>query len=96
MRKVYLVSYDISDAKRLAKVYKTMRGFGDHAQYSVFVCELSDMERVLLVQKLDGIIHHKNDRVQFVDLGPAEGRGGGCIRSLGRQYLQPERNAIVV
>ena len=96
MRKAYVVSYDISNSKRLAKVYKAMRGFGDHAQYSVFICELSDMERVLMIQKLEGIIHHKDDRVMIVDLGLSDGRGSRCIQTLGRQYLQPERHAIVV
>ncbi|HZT68334.1 MAG TPA: CRISPR-associated endonuclease Cas2, partial [Terriglobia bacterium] len=34
MRTSYLVCYDISDDKRLRKVHKVMRGFGDHLQYS--------------------------------------------------------------
>ena len=38
MRQSYLVCYDISDDKRLRKVFKTMRGYGDHLQYSVFEC----------------------------------------------------------
>ena len=34
MRSSYLVCYDISDDKRLRKVFKLMRGFGDHLQFS--------------------------------------------------------------
>ena len=30
MRMSYLVCYDISDEKRLRKVFKAMRGYGDH------------------------------------------------------------------
>ena len=38
MRNTYLVCYDIRDDKRLRKVHKTMRDFGDHLQYSIFEC----------------------------------------------------------
>ena len=38
MRTTYLVCYDICDDKRLKKVFKVMRNYGDHLQYSVFEC----------------------------------------------------------
>ena len=41
MRTSYLICYDISDDKRLRKVFQTMRGYGDHLQYSVFECQLT-------------------------------------------------------
>ena len=46
MRRLYLVAYDICDPKRLRKVFKTMRGFGEHLQFSVFQCDLTPMARV--------------------------------------------------
>ena len=46
MRTTYLVTYDICDDKRLAKVHKTMRGFGDHLQYSVFECQMTPTDLV--------------------------------------------------
>ena len=45
MRTSYLVSYDICDDKRLRKVFQTMRGYGDHLQYSVFQCQLTAADR---------------------------------------------------
>ena len=33
--------YDICDDRRLAKVHKTTRGFGDHLQYSIFECQFN-------------------------------------------------------
>ena len=48
MRTSYLVSYDISDDKRLRQVFKIMRGYGDHLQYSVFECQLTPMDLVKL------------------------------------------------
>ena len=96
MRQAYLVTYDISDPKRLRLVYQTMRGYGDHVQLSVFRCELSERARLELCGKLSDIMHLGEDQVLFVDLGPAEGRARACIASLGRPYTHPERVAIVV
>mgnify|MGYP001586928653 CR=1 FL=1 len=92
----YIVSYDISNQKRWRKVFKAMRGFGDHIQYSVFSCELSDKDRVRMIEALGKVINHREDQVLIVDLGPAEGRAADCIEAVGRAYTHPERHAIVV
>ncbi|MEZ4219632.1 MAG: CRISPR-associated endonuclease Cas2 [Polyangiaceae bacterium] len=96
MRQVFIVSYDISDPKRLRKVFKVMRNWGDHIQLSVFECELSDRELVELRSELAAVIHHGEDQVLFVDLGPVSGRGDRAIESMGRKYFPPERLAVVV
>jgi CRISPR-associated protein Cas2 len=96
MRHTYVVTYDISNPKRLRKVYKTMLGWGDHLQLSVFQCELTHRELVELRVQLDNIIKPSEDQVLFVDLGTIEGRGSEAITSLGRPYIDPERVAIVV
>jgi CRISPR-associated protein Cas2 len=41
MRQSYLVCYDITDDRRLRKVFKLMRGFGDHLPYSIFECQFT-------------------------------------------------------
>ena len=96
MRNVYVVCYDISDDKRLRKVYKAMRGFGDHIQLSVFRCELSPRERMEMIATLTPIIDHDRDQVLLVDVGPAEGRGATTFEALGRVYVSPQRHVIVV
>ena len=96
MRKVYIVTYDISDPKRLRQVFKLMLGYGDHIQLSVFECELNPSELVGLRHALGELIHHEQNQVLFVDVGPLEGRGADSITSLGRHYSDPERMAIVV
>lgn len=73
MRQTYIVAYDISDPKRLRKVFKLMKGYGDHVQLSVFRCELTHRALVELRTRLSGIIHHDQDQVLFVDVGPEEG-----------------------
>lgn len=94
MRTRWLVTYDISDPARLRRVYKTLRGYGDWLQLSVFRCELSKRERVVLQRLLEEQIHHGADQVLFVDLGPAEGRGGDAIEAVGRALVQ-KRRAVV-
>jgi CRISPR-associated protein Cas2 len=96
MRQTFIVSYDISDPKRLRRVFKLMRGYGDHLQLSVFQCELTRSEEIELASRLAEIIHHGEDQVLFVDVGPSEGRGRSSIRSLGRPYTHPESSALVI
>lgn len=96
MRQAYIVSYDICHKKRLRKVYKVMRGYGDHVQYSVFRCELNKRELVELRAKLRDVINAAVDQVMFVDMGPADGRGGNAITVLGKPYLFIERHALVL
>jgi CRISPR-associated protein Cas2 len=96
MRQSYLVCYDISDDKRLVKVYKTMRGFGDRIQYSVFECQFTPADLVRCRHRLSEIIDHRADQVLFVDLGPVEGRGERVITALGRAYTPLDSPCIVV
>lgn len=98
MRSIYLVSYDISDPKRLRRVHRTMRGFGDPLQYSVFLCPLSPAERILLLEALTGIIHHREDQVMLINLGPDGGRVRASLEILGRahDWSREERRAVIV
>lgn len=87
MRTTYLVCYDIADDKRLRRVFKTCRNFGNHLQYSIFECDLSGSEKVRLETALKDIIDHTKDQVMFVRLGPAESRGDRVISALGVPYV---------
>lgn len=96
MRQSYLVCYDISDDKRLRKVFQTMRNFGDHLQYSIFECQFTESDLVRCRAELSQIIHHSEDQVLFVCLGPAEGRGERVITALGRPYTTMDSPCIVI
>ena len=96
MRQTYIVAYDVSDPKRLRKVFKLMKGYGEHVQLSVFRCELTHRALVELRARLGGTINHDEDQVLFVDVGPEEGRGIDSISAIGRAYSAPERCAMVV
>ncbi len=96
MRRLYVVTYDISDPRRLRKVFKTMRGFGEHLQLSVFQCDLTQMARVEMQAALEEIIHHEEDKVLIIDLGPAEARSVQGIQALGRQMRVVKRGPVIV
>ena len=95
-RTAFLVSYDVSNPRRLARTRKVLLGYGDPVQLSVFRCELTAQELVQLRAALLVEIDALEDQVLFVDLGPAEGRGGDCITSLGRSFLRAEHRAMVI
>lgn len=98
MRIRYIVSYDISDPKRLRLVHKKMLGFGEPLQYSVFCCDLSPSNRIMLVADLSEIIDHREDQVMLIDIGPAQGRGGQSIETVGRRMKKErlERRTVIV
>jgi CRISPR-associated protein Cas2 len=96
VRNTYLVCYDISNELRLRRVHKTMLGFGERLQYSVFECRLSPADLARCRHALRKVIHHREDQVLFVDLGPANGRGDRVIESLGRAYSAIDAPCIVV
>ena len=96
MRNRYIVTYDISDDRRRTAVYKLLRGFGDHLQYSVFRCDLIDRRRVELIAAVHDLIDHSTDQVLVIDLGPVDGRASTCVSSIGRAYANPERTVVIV
>ena len=96
MRTTYLIAYDICADKRLRKVFQTMRNFGDHLQYSVFECQLTPTDLVRCRAELALIIHHGDDQVLFVNLGPSEARGERVITALGKPYTALNAPCIVV
>lgn len=96
MRNRFLVSYDVRDSKRLRRLFKALRGFGDPLQYSVFRCDLSPKEKILLIAAIKEIINHRDDRVMLVDLGPAASRGSECVVFLGESAPPPIDEAVIV
>jgi len=94
-RRDFLITYDICDDRRLRQVFKTMKGFGEHVQLSVFRCSLSKMEMTRLLSKLGDIIHHHVDQVLIIHLGPLPERRPR-IRPLGRPYQPAQAGSRVL
>ena len=45
---------------------------------------------------MSAAVHHDEDQVLFIDLGPAEGRGDRVITALGKPYTAVDAPCIVV
>ena len=94
--RLYFVVYDIADAKRWRSVFRTMRGYGEWVQLSVFQCRLSRMRHAELIADLDRIIHHDEDHIVLMDIGPAD-KVEPKVVSLGkRPYTPVAREPIIV
>lgn len=61
----YVVSYDIQDDKRRAKVSKALKNFGERIQYSVFECVLNKRQFLRLKDQLERLIDSETDSVIF-------------------------------
>lgn len=69
MRSTYIVSYDVKNDKRLRQILKTMRGYGNHVQYSVFLCRLSEKEKILMLTHLMEILKKDEDSLMIINIG---------------------------
>jgi CRISPR-associated protein Cas2 len=96
VRQRYIVTYDIADPARLRKVFKTLKGYGEHLQLSVFRCDLTKMALAQLKAELNEVIHAEKDQVLLIDVGPTEGRGEEVFESLGKAYVDEGRKPNVV
>jgi CRISPR-associated protein Cas2 len=95
-RRRYLVAYDIRHARRLREVFRAMKGYGEHLQYSVFLCDLNGQERPAMMLHLGSIIKHNEDSVVIVDLGEAHGRGALCFEFMGTRRQLPASGSVVI
>ncbi len=96
MRRCYLVSYDIRDPKRLRRVHKVLKGYGEAWQFSVFFCVLKDIDRVRLQSDLEEQMNQKEDQVMILDLGPNEKEVRKAATVLGQSLPEQESGIVVV
>ena len=94
MKSVYVVvSYDIPDNRRRAKVCKTLKNFGQHVQYSVFECQLKTKDFQKLRARLQKLIRPEEDNLRFYFLCEA------CverIKAIGAERVDPRSPFYVV
>lgn len=95
MRRLYLVTYDVCEPRRLRKIFKTMQGFGEHLQLSVFQCDLTAIDRIEMQAALEEIIDRDEDKVLIIDLGPTDPFPVKNIQALGKQVKVVKRASII-
>lgn len=94
-RRHYLVTYDVADDKRRTQIFETLHGYGDHAQYSVFFCELNERELVRLRTELRSALNAREDQILIVDLGKSTRPLEEGLEVLGLGY-EPDTRVIVI
>ena len=67
-RTLYVIAYDITNNRRRTKVHKTLCGFGEWTQYSLFECYLTNKELLILRDKIDDFLNPEEDSVRFYPL----------------------------
>ncbi|HEY6315096.1 MAG TPA: CRISPR-associated endonuclease Cas2 [Streptosporangiaceae bacterium] len=93
-RRRYLVAYDIRDDRRLRNIAVCVEGYGTRIQYSVFVCDLSDREKVIMRSDIESLMKMSEDSVMVIDLGQA----GDSSRFLflGHHEKLPTSSSVIV
>ena len=95
MRYHYLVTYDISDPRRLRRVARVCSDFGDRVQQSVFACQLASKDLAILQTRLAEVMSAAEDQVIFVRLGRVHANDPGPeIDTLGRKLVLPTRCVV--
>jgi CRISPR-associated protein Cas2 len=95
VRRHYCVTYDVSDDKRRDRIFKTLHGYGDHAQFSVFFCKLNDAELAGLRSALRPDVNALEDQVLLIDMGTATTPLESGIEVIGKAYAPPGRTVVV-
>jgi len=65
-KRFVVVSYDISDDVRRNQIFKCLKKYGQHVQYSVFECELIEKDYVRMRHELERVINRdEGDHLRF-------------------------------
>lgn len=60
-----VVSYDIPEDNRRTKIHKILKSYGQWMQYSVFECDLTEMQYAKLRSRLNKLIKPEQDSIRF-------------------------------
>jgi CRISPR-associated protein Cas2 len=93
--RLYIVTYDISNQRRLRRVFKAMHGYGEWLQLSVFQCRLTRRRRAEMETRLRELAKNGEDHVLLIDVGPAD-KIHLAVESIGKIFSKIERQATVI
>ncbi len=96
--RVYLLSYDIRDVRRLRAMHKIATAHGAMLQYSLYACPLTRAQRIELKTRIENLIERTVDRVLILDLGSAQDEGSWIplYESLGSDVTITMRRSVVI
>ena len=68
-------------------------GFGDRVQYSVFVCDLSEVELIKMKTSLELLIDRGQDSIMVIDLGSED---ASRFTFMGQPLKLPNNSALII
>lgn len=93
---LYIVAYDIADARRWRAVFRLMHGYGEWLQLSVFQCRMTRARHTELLARLQTTISTTDDHVMVIDIGVAD-QCEPRVQSIGKHRFDPvERKPVIV
>jgi len=91
-KKFYVVAYDIVDDRRRTRIMKILKGFGFHAQKSVFECYLTPVQVERLQKRLEKEMDPEMDNIRIYGLTVEQVQQ---VRVMGRREL-PQLSEIKI
>ncbi len=93
-----LVTYDVSTttgngAKRLRRIAKACRDYGQRVQYSIFEIEVDPAQWTLLKTNLESIIDLQHDSLRYYHLGKNWRR---CVKHVGAKPAVDLGDTLIV
>ncbi|MCB1144582.1 MAG: CRISPR-associated endonuclease Cas2 [Leptospiraceae bacterium] len=98
MKAYYLLMYDIVNPKRLQKIHKICKGYGQQIQYSVFLCQLTREDLEILKGKLSKWVN-TDDQILFIRIKPVKKTKEGIdsrVISLGKKFSFYEDEYMII
>jgi CRISPR-associated protein Cas2 len=71
-----VVAYDISDNRRRTRLFKLMKGYGVHTQFSVFECDLTDIQYARMLVGISELVLPDEDNIKVYQVCKS------CLRSM--------------
>ena len=96
---LWVVCYDVVNDRRRYRIMKTLTGYGDRVQYSVFECELTEKRLGRLTLTLQKLVNDQEDSIRFYPLNELERErmiliGNAKPREVGRGYFVDDEHAM--
>jgi CRISPR-associated protein Cas2 len=88
-----IVSYDIPDDRRRSRIAKVLEAHGTRVQYSVFECNLTEMQLANLKKRLARCAKSEHDSIRFYRLCK---EGVGRVDIIGTEEVTVERQYYMV
>ena len=88
-----VVSYDIADDRRRARIAKALLNYGTRVQKSVFECQVDDRQYLKMKEQLDKQIDAEEDSLRYYSICV---RCAGNIQISGLGVVREEEEIIVI